>query len=463
MKIRLAPILVLGSLVLSAPALAAGGQETAAPAPKAPAAQKTPPPQKASPPKPEATGLEKLSSDWPKWLKVGAQYRGRVESVRPVVGNAADYDGYYLNRLRLSVAASLGGWVQVVSQIQDVEAMGYLTSPAPKSMAGGFDLRQGYVEVGRKGRRGVLLTGGRSELTFGDGRLIASPDWGNSSRTYDLGKVSGFLPGVKVDVFRAAPVEIDPARFDRAKPGEYFWGGYASFDKLPGVSLVDVYVLDKLTSVATAERGGKGDGRVYTYGGRVVTTLVKTWTVDADVAMQRGHQASDDVSAWAAHLSVARPLGKSSWKPKATVEYNFASGDTNAKDGKRGTFDQMYASNHGKYGLADLIAWRNMQAVTARLDVSPTKKLKVNVALSRLALANVNDAWYASSGSKTLTNARATSRDIGWEPDGFASYALSKELSMGAGLAVLLPGGYVDQSTKLDRYWYPYVMWALKF
>lgn len=430
-----------------------------------PAQDAAPPqkPPKAAPAKPEPTGLERLSSDWPKWLKVNMQYRGRTESVRPVTGAVTDYDTYYLNRLRLGATVSMGPWVQVVTQIHDTEVMGYATSPGPKSMAGGFDLRQGYVEVGRKGPRGALVTGGRAELTFGDGRLVASPDWGNASRTYDLGRVSAFVPGLKVDVFRAAPVDINPAKFDRAKPGEHVWGGYATLDKLPGVSLVDLYVVAKRTSVATGELGSKGDGRVYTYGGRLVATFARALTFDGDAAIQRGHLADDDVEAWAVHAALAVPVGPKAMKAKVTAEYDFASGDSNAKDGKRQTFDQLYASNHAKYGLADLIGWRNMHAFEAKFEISPARKLKLNAAINRLYLANVKDGWYGSSGSKVVQNALATSRDIGWEPDVYASYAVSKEMSLGAGLAVLLPGDYVKQSTSLDRYWYPYATWALKF
>jgi hypothetical protein len=40
---------------------------------------------------------------------------------------------------------------------------------------------------------------------------------------------------------------------------------------------------------------------------------------------------------------------------------------------------------------------------------------------------------------------------------------VSKELSLAAGVAVLLPGDYVKQSTRLDRYWYPYAMWTVRF
>jgi hypothetical protein len=439
------------------PAAAAGAKADAKPA--ADAAQKKP-----APPKPEPTGLEKLSGDWPKWLKVNMQYRGRVESVRPVTGTVTAYDGYYMNRLRLSAAVQAGQWVQVVTQIHDVAAMGYATTtPAPTSLSGGFDLRQGYVEIGRKGPRGATVSGGREELSLGDGRLIASPDWGNTSRTYDMGRVSAFLPGFKIDVFRAAPVLVDVARFDRVKPGEYFWGQYVTFDKLPKLTFVDLYAVQKMNSVVTAETGAKGEAKLYTYGARVGGPVTKAVSYDFDAAIQRGHLATDTVSAWAFHGAVSWLVSKSAAKPKLTFEYNFASGDENAKDGAKGTFDQLYASLHAKYGFADLVGWRNMRDYQVKFEVSPTKKLKLNAAINKLQLATVNDSWYNSSGSKVVANTKATSRDIGWEPDLYATVAVSKELSLSAGISVLYPGDYVKQATTLDRYWYPYAMWTVKF
>jgi len=429
-----------------------------------PAGDATQKPVKPAPPRPEPTGLERLSSDWPKWLKVNLLYRGRMEAQRTLGASTSPSDGYYLNRLRLSASVQAGKWVLVSGQIHDTAQMGYqLTPTVPGAVSGGFDLRTGYVEVGRKTPRGATVAGGRMEYTLGDGRLIASPDWGNSSRTYDMGRVSAFLPGVKIDVFRSAPVVIDTTKFDRVKPGEHFWGQYATFDKVPRFTVIDVYAVQKMNSVVTGETGAKGEGRVYTYGGRVVAPITKSVTYDVDAAFQRGRLANDDLSAWAVHAAVAWTLSKSAVKPKLSFEYDYASGDKNAKDGAKQTFDQLYASNHAKYGMADLIGWRNMEVFEVKFEVSLHKKVKVNAAVNWLMLATVSDGWYASGGSRIVLNAKATSRSIGWEPDVFASFAVSKEMALGAGLATLRPGGYVKQSTTIDRYWYPYAMWSLKF
>jgi hypothetical protein len=258
-------------------------------------------------------------------------------------------------------------------------------------------------------------------------------------------------------------VVIDPSRFDRVKPGEYYWGQYATFDKVPRFTVIDVYAIQKMTSVVTGESGAKGEGRVYTYGSRLVAPITKAVSYDLDVAFQRGHLAADDLSTWAFHGAVAWTMSKSAAKPKLTFEYDYASGDQNGKDGGKQTFDQLSPSNHAKYGMADLIGWRNMEVYEVKFEVLPHKKVKVNAALNRLMLATVTDGWYGSGGSRIVLNTKATSRSIGWEPDVFASLAVSKEMALGAGVGVLLPGDYVKQSTALERYWYPYAMWTLKF
>jgi hypothetical protein len=44
-----------------------------------------------------------------------------------------------------------------------------------------------------------------------------------------------------------------------------------------------------------------------------------------------------------------------------------------------------------------------------------------------------------------------------------ATYAISKELSIGAGVGHLLPGEFLGQSTTTTPAWAPYLMWNVKF
>ena len=75
-----------GSPAASATSSAPAGSDAKDAAPAKPAAKPAV--------KPVPTGLERLSDEWPKWLKVNFVYRGRVESTAPVTGASTVTDWY---------------------------------------------------------------------------------------------------------------------------------------------------------------------------------------------------------------------------------------------------------------------------------------------------------------------------------------------------------------------------------
>jgi hypothetical protein len=427
------------------------------------AAQAQPAQTTAQPAAKAPEGFARLSSDWPEWLTVTLVDRVRVETFRSAVLRDADYDTYLLNRFRLTAIAKMSSWAQATVQTQDSRAYWYDLSPVPKSMRNVFDLRLASLELAKKGRRGVSAVIGRQELSLADRRLIASSDWGNVGRTYDGLRVTAFVPGFRVDVFGVAPVDVTPDSFSQAKYGERAFGAWTSFNRLKPLGYLDVYQLAKYNYTATGETGTRGDQIVYTTGVRFGGPIGKMVTWETDTAVQRGHAAADSISAWAAHEGMSWTISPSASKPKLGIEYNFASGDNNPRDGIRQTFDQLYASTHGMWGLADQVGWRNMHHAAVKFEFSPVASIKVNAALNKLYLATVNDAWYGVSGSKVALDRSASSRDIGWEPDLFATYTVNRDISFGAGIAVLVCGGFVKQSTGVDRIWTPYVMTTYKF
>jgi hypothetical protein len=430
---------------------AAGSPEAKAPAPAV----------KPAPRPAEKAGLARLAPDWPKWLTVTFVDRMRVESVRPPATREAEYDSYLLNRFRLTVGARFSPWAQATVQMQDSRVGGYGTT-APKSVQKPVDLRLAYAELGKKQARGLTATVGRQELTMADGRLVASPDWGNVGRTYDGVRLTAVVPGFRVEVFGAAPVDVNLS-FSRAKYGERMGGAWATFDRLKPLGYVDVYEVVKHNHTAVGEGGTRGDQMLYTTGVRFGGPIGKAIAWEADNVFQRGHSASDRFGGWGTHEGVSWTIGRSAWKPKLGVEYSYASGDRNPSDGVKQTFDQVYASTHGKWGLGDYVGWRNMHHAALKFEVTPNRRLKVNTALNKLRLATVSDAWYGSSGSKLVTNRKATSSDLGWEPDVFAVFTITRDLAVGGGLAVLFGGDFVRQSTDVETLWTPYVMWTMKF
>src|SRR6185503_2280119 len=94
-------------------------------------------------------------------------------------------DRYYLNRLRFDLGVQPASWLRLAAQAQDARVARYDMGVASASMRDPFDLRQAYVEVGACEGCKVQVRAGRQELHLGSGRLVAAPEWGNVSRTFD--------------------------------------------------------------------------------------------------------------------------------------------------------------------------------------------------------------------------------------------------------------------------------------
>lgn len=414
------------------------------------------------PRRPQPTGLERMSDEWPKAVKVGVQYRGRLEEQRGSALAAGRDDAYYLNRIRLETTVTALPWLKAFTQVQDAQTLGYDVAAQPTSLTNTFDLRQAYLDAHTRNANGLGLRAGRQELNFGEQRLIGASDWGNTARTFDALRASLTRPGVQVDAFVSSVVVVTQGAFDRRKHGETLSGTYVSFSHLLPRSVVEPYVFAKLQQHATGELGAPGDGATYTFGARSAGAVGPRFDYGVEVALQRGHVAADTIDALAGHYAGGWLLTRSRVKPRVVAEFNHASGDGNPRDGRRQTFDQLYPTNHSKYGIADQMEWRNMQDVMVGFAIDPTRKLKVNADVHRLFLATTGEGLFVGTTRRVL-NRTATSRTVGDEIDIQTAYAFSKELSFAAGVGTLFAGDYLAQSTAAATLWTPYAMWNVKF
>src|SRR5438270_721834 len=83
-------------------------------------------------------------------------------------------------------------------------------------------------------------------------------------------------------------------------------------------------------------------------------------SASGEAAAQFGSIGADTIRAWASHWTAGFTFGDARGTPRVFGEYNYASGDDNHHDGLRQTFDQLYATGHDKFGLADQVGWRNI-------------------------------------------------------------------------------------------------------
>ena len=397
----------------------------------------------------------------PGWLRVRGEFRERVEGFDNAGFNVARDDMYYLSRFRFNVATT-SKYVGATVQLQDARVGKKTVGSTAAPFKAAFDLRMAFADVGTAKSR-VIGRIGRQELTFGDQRLVGHAGWLNAARTFDAAKITVKSPAVQLDVFGASVVRILDGEFDKSGSGNRFAGAYATSAKVIPKGSVEPYVFWRRDVSQRAETGVLGSLHQATTGARLAGRMPARLDYNVEMDLQRGSLGSDDVKAWAGHWQLRETIpGKMA--PHVTGEYNFASGDENPADGTRGTFDQLYATAHDKYGLSDQVGWRNIHDVRVGFDLSPFKATPITVNYHSYWLAESRDALYAASGAVLArVPAGAASTKVGQEIDVQMTRPLSPQLALAAGYSHLFAGPFLKQATPGRSYTGPFVMLTYVF
>jgi len=146
-------------------------------------------------------------------------------------------------------------------------------------------------------------------------------------------------------------------------------------------------------------------------------------------------------------------------KPRVGIEIDYASGDGCVAGAAAGaqckaaghfnTFDNLFPTNHGKFGYMDLMAWKNQVTYQAVFDVkpSPVSKLQVNVAIMRLA--NRHDNWYrASQAVYGATGAANQAASIGRELDVHYWHTFKEKFKFEIGGGHFWAGDYISNAAR---------------
>jgi hypothetical protein len=348
-----------------------------------------------------------------------------------------------LFRTRIGAQLDATDWFRISAMGQDARAPEY-GRPAPTSARDTMDLQEGYLEFFAKRKTGFGAVFGREMITLGEGRLIGDPQWSNTSRTFDAARLYYRLPGVRLEALMVSIVKIRPDDFNRPNLGDRLWGTYDSFSNLIPKGTVDVYLL---RHDQNRPGGFTGTGRlgINTIGGRAVGPLPGSFKYSIEGAAQNGKTGLVGHHGYAWFSGISRRIP---WRLPLDleVEYKYASGSKNSAV-RDETFDQLYASNHDKFGHADLLGWRNLHNLRSLDILHITKPLALNFMYDNWWLASPTDALYNGSGTVIVRSPKGTAgRHVGQEADVFATYQTSGWV-FGAGFAHLFAGEFLRQTT----------------
>lgn len=404
-------------------------------------------------------------------------------------------DSWLLNRFRLGLTFKPLPWLKLYGQTQDSREA-FSDRPNIPGVHGAegddiFDLRQGYIALGDLKHFPLQLTVGRQAITYGDARLVADSRWGNFGRTFDAVRVRFEEPHYWIEGFAMRPVQIERHEFDASDAEDNFFGGYFSTDLVPEQA-TDFYVfyrhkddnqpdLDPTNKIDPQGTWNGPAARFATIGARVKSTpdTLAGWDYTFEGVYEIGHIYQSDLhsqrftlNAFALHASAGYMAKTWAWKPRLGLEYDYASGDKNPNDGRSESFQNLFPSNHDKYGFMDEFGWRNLHDLRAQLNLKPVKKLDLEFDFHGFWLANTHDFWYRSNGISTLRTKTPDGRDVrtigasnfaGNEVDLTATYELNKNVKLQTGYSHFFAGDYLHDTGAHDDADFAYCMTTFSF
>lgn len=266
-------------------------------------------------------------------------------------------------------------------------------------------------------------TVGRQRINIGQERLIGSPEWSNLSRSYD-----GFR-------FRGDNWDLFGASIGLNSPGLHY-ARVAGATKTLGTSLNSFFYKHDYLSAGTVD--------LYTLD-RQDSGSIGSLNWQYEAAYQFGRNLAQDHSAWALHGYLGHKI--------TATDRIFAVGDYASGTGsadKSQTFDSLYCTPHGKWGLSDMVGWRNIALLSAGVEHGFTADTKIKFQYWKYWLANAKDGWYNASGILNKSGKTAlidptgnSGRDLGSELD-LELATRTGPVIWSFGVASFSPGSFVN-------------------
>ncbi|MBW7956935.1 MAG: alginate export family protein [Deltaproteobacteria bacterium] len=361
-------------------------------------------------------------------------------------------------RIRLTANAQASDDVSVKITLQDTRLFGadgtngLLTDTQQTNQQ--VDIHEAYLNVTNIFDTPVNFRIGRQELNYGDQRLIGSFGWSNNARAFEGLKFNYVQDGINVDLFRMTLTETTSATAG-SNDDTTLTGVYATLGQLIPNNTLDVYLLNVHTGVGG---GTIGDER-YTIGARLAGSAAGLdYTVE--FPYQFGEVSNTvDIKAWALAAKVGYTIPGAPMNLRIGAEYDYATGDDNPNDNDNETFNQLFPTNHGHFGIGDVVnTWSDIQAWSLNASADISEKLRVYVAYWNYT---ENEATGVDHGSTTGAGA---DDELGSEIDLVATYKYNNNLTIEAGAARFMPGdGITPAGTSDDDQDWAYLQITAKF
>ena len=331
-----------------------------------------------------------------------------------------DNQSTLFSRVRVGATAKLSKEWTAEGMLQYMHDLNW--TPSRNYSADNFDMAVAQMEY-FDGRQRVNI--GRQNINFSDGRLLSSSDWGNRGRTYDAvrfrtGNWDAMTGRIGVSSTRPPKLWLGAVSYK----SDYGTSSFIYKNDVPTAGRVELYTLDHSYQ-------SRFKGINFKIGGTI----------------QWGRSQGKDLEAWALQFSASYRVA-----PKTTIglDLNSASGGGNSN--KTRTFDNLYASNHSRYGIIDMQGLRNMNEFSLKVTHEFSEPFSGMISWHRFTLRDASDGWYGDSGSLNrgpngnfIDPTGTSGVHTGDELDLDLKYTLNNRTTFNGGFAIFSPGGFVKR------------------
>ena len=187
---------------------------------------------------------------------------------------------------------------------------------------------------------------------------------------------------------------------------------------------------------------------------------------DLEAALQSGDVRGRELSSGAMHAGTGYTFANAPWKPRISIEYNYATGDSSPGDDHTDTFQNLFPTNHKFYGYMDLVSWQNLSNPVVQLKLTPGRTVSLQADYRLYWLAEAEDGWYRANGvTKVRPPAPGKTPDTypGSEIDLSATWKPAKNLAFLAVYSHFFSGDYAKASGPSDDADFVYTSMTISF
>lgn len=297
-----------------------------------------------------------------------------------------------------------------------------------------FEQALGVDALGNK--RPLSLRYGIHNFEFLDRRLIGNNQWRNTANAFQgfqgaLGQESNDW---QLDLLAVQPLQRELYTWDEPVRDQWFYAAIGHWRRWSDIITLEPYYL----ALHQSAYEGVAERLVHSPGLRGYGTVGKTgFDYDFSFTCQFGSNGSQDVKAYAGTAELGYRF-EQPWSPRLSLFYGYASGDRDPNDNEDNRFERFFGFGR-PWSANDYIVYENISTPKLRLELTPNKKLRMDLGYSFYWLASDTDRFYAAG----LRDSQGRSGSmIGHEFDGRVRWQVTPKVEAILGYAHFTPGDF---------------------